>query len=339
MEHRKHLLEEHGSRSPVSPKRHSRETTSQRLLTVLFLCHIPFWESIFVLHVTRLLSLELELKQWRFYSPILLKIRHEVFLDHDHINPFDSRAVRLWCLPFWCKEFCDCTMYVILRVQKIRRRGTSLESIMTSRNFNEERSPSVGEAFACLWAEVWFSRLRQFPAKYTRCTDCSIRGSLWREQYLLLTRSTFRVVTYRQVLLCHDTYFHIADTSYRWWRPWASSYNTKASCVGVTCIRFNAHITHFNRTRGMQFGSTAESTSRVDFASSLTSRSDMTYLAYDKRFHLGIGNINQGTYITHPYLVSRPARTSDTGIRLPIVIRRHRRHGGTILWVWSARIG
>ena len=63
MEHRKHLLEEHGSRSPVSPKRHSRETTSQRLLTVLFLCHIPFWESIFVLHVTRLLSLELELKQ------------------------------------------------------------------------------------------------------------------------------------------------------------------------------------------------------------------------------------------------------------------------------------
>ena len=56
MEHSKHLLEEHGSRSPGSPKPHSRDKTSQRLLGVLFLCNIPLWEPIFVLHVTRLLN-------------------------------------------------------------------------------------------------------------------------------------------------------------------------------------------------------------------------------------------------------------------------------------------
>jgi hypothetical protein len=32
---------------------------------------------------------------------------------------------------------------------------------------------------------------------------------------LLLTRSAFRVVTYQQVLLCHDTSFHTADMSSR----------------------------------------------------------------------------------------------------------------------------
>ena len=65
MEHSKHLLEEHGSRSPGSPKPHSREKTSQRLLLIgaPFLCSLPFWEPIFVLHVTRLLRLELELEK------------------------------------------------------------------------------------------------------------------------------------------------------------------------------------------------------------------------------------------------------------------------------------
>ena len=62
MEHSKHLLEEHGSRSPGSPKPHSRVKTSQRFFGVLFLCNIP-WEPIFVLYVTRLLGLELELEK------------------------------------------------------------------------------------------------------------------------------------------------------------------------------------------------------------------------------------------------------------------------------------
>ena len=61
MEHSKHLLEEHGSRFPGSPKPHSREKTSQRKLEVLFLCNISYWESIFALHVSRLSRLELEL--------------------------------------------------------------------------------------------------------------------------------------------------------------------------------------------------------------------------------------------------------------------------------------
>ena len=54
MEHSKHLLEKHGSRSPGSPKPHSREKTSQRSLTVPFLRNIC--EPTFVLHVTRLSS-------------------------------------------------------------------------------------------------------------------------------------------------------------------------------------------------------------------------------------------------------------------------------------------
>ena len=62
MEHSKHLLEEHGSRSPGSPNPHSREKISQRSFGVLFLCNIP-WEPIFALHVTRLLYLELELEK------------------------------------------------------------------------------------------------------------------------------------------------------------------------------------------------------------------------------------------------------------------------------------
>ena len=62
-EHSKHLLEEHGSRFPGSPKPHSREKSSQRLLGVPFLCNIPLWEPIFVLHVTRLLGLGLGLEK------------------------------------------------------------------------------------------------------------------------------------------------------------------------------------------------------------------------------------------------------------------------------------
>jgi hypothetical protein len=60
MEHSKHLLDEHGSRFPGSPKAHSREKISQRKLEVCFSCNC---ESIFVLHVTRLLGLELELEK------------------------------------------------------------------------------------------------------------------------------------------------------------------------------------------------------------------------------------------------------------------------------------
>ena len=42
MEHSKHVLEEHGSTSPGSPKPHSREITSQRFLSLPFLCNMPF---------------------------------------------------------------------------------------------------------------------------------------------------------------------------------------------------------------------------------------------------------------------------------------------------------
>ena len=175
-------------------------------------------------------------------------------------------------------------MHVILRgaknMQKIRRRGTFLEWDMIPRNFNEERSHGVSGAMTCHWAEVWFSRLRRFLAKYTRCKS----GGIWRERSLLLTGSTFslRVATYQ---LCHDKCFHNADTSSRRWWPWVYSYKTKRSCVRVVYTeKLIAHITHFNC---LQLSSTAESTSRVYFASSLTSRPDVTYLAYGEQFHLG----------------------------------------------------
>ena len=184
--------------------------------------------------------------------------------------------MRFWWLPFRWKDPCDCKMHVILWVQKTRRSGTSLETNMTPRNFNEERRPGVGEAFAWLWAEVWIARLRRFPANYT--------PSLWRERSLLLLRLTFslRVVTYQRVLLCHDTLFHNTDKSSRQRRPWAFSYNTKTSYFWACIKKFRAHITHWNGTK--EFSSTAKSTSRVDFASSSTSRADVTDLAYDKQF-------------------------------------------------------
>ena len=194
MEHSKHLSEEHGSRFFGSPKLHSREKRSQRKIEA----HFFFWNKIFrepnfLLHVTRLFGLELELEKWRCDSPILLETLLKALLHHDSINPFDSRALRFWCLPFRFKDFNDCKLHVILRVQKIRKRGTFFETNMTPRNFNEERSPGVSEAFAWLWAEVWFAFLRRFPANYT--------PSLWRERSLLSLRSTFslRVVTYQRI--------------------------------------------------------------------------------------------------------------------------------------------
>lgn len=59
IQHNKHLLEEHGSTSPGSPKPHSREIASQRSFGLLFLCKMSF-EPIFVLDITALFGLELE---------------------------------------------------------------------------------------------------------------------------------------------------------------------------------------------------------------------------------------------------------------------------------------
>jgi hypothetical protein len=58
MEHSKHLLEEHGSTFPGSPKEHSREKTSQRKLGALFLRN---WESIFLLHVNEVIGFRIEI--------------------------------------------------------------------------------------------------------------------------------------------------------------------------------------------------------------------------------------------------------------------------------------
>ena len=58
MEHSKHLLEEHGSMFPGSPKEHSREKTSQRVTELTDLSLRNFQSgSIFVLHITRSLGL------------------------------------------------------------------------------------------------------------------------------------------------------------------------------------------------------------------------------------------------------------------------------------------
>ena len=50
-------------------------------------------------------------KKWRCYSQILLETHLNAFLHHNHINPFDSRAGRFWCLPVISKALCDCKMY------------------------------------------------------------------------------------------------------------------------------------------------------------------------------------------------------------------------------------
>ena len=79
IEHSKHLLEEHGLTFPGSPKPHSREKTSQRRkLEAPLLWNKPFQEPIFVLHVTRLLGLELELENW-YAHLYFLKLFAELF--------------------------------------------------------------------------------------------------------------------------------------------------------------------------------------------------------------------------------------------------------------------
>ena len=132
-------------------------------------------------NVTRLLELELGI--WRCYSPILVETLLRAFFRYDHTNPFDSRAAHFEWLPFWCKECCDCNMHVIFAgAENKEKRNTFLESNVTPRNFNEERSLVVSEAFAP-WAEVWFSFLGQFLAKYTPnlskyCSFCFVTTRL-----------------------------------------------------------------------------------------------------------------------------------------------------------------
>ena len=95
--------------------------------------------------------LGLELEKWRCYTPILLETRHKAFLHHDHINSFDSRAVRFRCLTFWCKEFCDCKMHVshFSGAENIEERYLSWKQY-DPEGFQWEKEPSYQRGFRML---------------------------------------------------------------------------------------------------------------------------------------------------------------------------------------------
>ena len=87
MEQSKHLLDEHGSRFPGSPKAHSRVKTSQRWIKT-------FREPIFVLHVTMLLPVGLELE---------LELKNE-------------DVTRLYFMKLFSTLFFTTTIYILLMV-------------------------------------------------------------------------------------------------------------------------------------------------------------------------------------------------------------------------------